>query len=199
MESKNNEIRDSLLKKRVIIVNEDIYRDLCEWINRSIHVLLSLNEKKDIYLLLDTDGGLAHHTLKVRDLLKAIPVNTIGIVNGRCNSAGLILFSGCTKKFALLNSTFYFHHLRGTFEIKESYKYSENYLKIKNEIASLKKSVHTTLEDGFGLTKKQIIALCLEGEKFEHHYSVQEMLKLGVIDKIITKLPFYFPEAGNEE
>ena len=194
MESSLELIKIALLKKRVILVDESISHEFMDWVKREIHLMVNNDSKKDIYLLIDTFGGKSNAGLVGRDLLKAIPVKSIGIVNGACKSTGLELLSGCSEKLSLPNSKFFFHYINYSNSIKEEFNFEEGAQELKNDFNNYKLAYYEAYQDGFGLTAKQIKKLTETGEKYSRHYSAQEMLKLGVIDKIITNLPFYFPE-----
>jgi ATP-dependent Clp protease protease subunit len=94
-------------------VNDDMYSKLLRSIGRN---------SDSVTLYINTSGGDEYLALAMFDLIKAHPHKIIGVVNGRCNSAGVLILLACDHRVCTENSSFLFHLGSGEYGNPEDLK-----------------------------------------------------------------------------
>ncbi len=180
-ENKNiYDIYHKLLKNRIIFITGYINDQVSNIIISQLLFLESENQKKDIYIYINSPGGIITSGMSIYDTIKFIKpdVNTI-CIGQSCSMAALLLSSGKkNKRFSLPNSRIMIHQPLGgvqgqTTDIKI---HTEEIIKIKDKIINL---LCENTGNNFKKIKKDI-----ERDKF---FSPKEALEYGIIDKIIIK------------
>ncbi len=177
---KNISLYDKLLKNRIIFLTGYIDDILSNNIIAQLLYLESKNYKKDIYIYINSPGGIITSGMSIYDTMKIIKphINTI-CIGQACSMAAIILSSGTKKKrFSLPNSRIMIHQPLGNF------KGQATDIEIHTqEILKWKKKIIYLLSKN---TKKkiEIIKKDIERDRF---FSSKEALNYGIIDKIIKK------------
>ncbi len=176
----NNTLYNKLLQNRIIFLTGYINDILSNNIIIQLLYLESENYKKDIYLYINSPGGIITSGMSIYDTINFIKpdVNTI-CIGQACSMAAIILSSGKKKKrFSLPNSKIMIHQPLGNFKGQASdiEIHTKEILKIKNKIINL---LHNNTNQNLEKIKKDI-----ERDKF---LSPKKALKYGIIDKIIKK------------
>ncbi len=176
----NNIIFNKLLKNRIIFLTGYIDDIMSNNIISQLLYLEYLNNKKDIYIYINSPGGIVSSGMSIYDTIKYInpDVNTICI--GKAYSmASIILIAGKKKKrFSLSNSSIMIHQPLGKFEGQATdIKIQTNQIiKIKKKLIKI---IHKRTEQPIKKIKKDI-----ERDKY---FNSKKALKYGIIDKIIKK------------
>ncbi len=177
---KNSNIYNKLLENRIIFLTGYIDDYMSNDIISQLLYLEYKNEKKDIFLYINSQGGLVNSGMSIYDTIKYIKpdVNTICI--GKAYSmASILLTSGKkNKRFSLPNSSIMIHQPLGKFEGQATD------IKIQtNEIIKIKKNIIKILHKK---TKKSIKKIKKDIER-DKYFNAKEALKYGLIDKILKK------------
>ncbi|CAL4323172.1 ATP-dependent Clp endopeptidase proteolytic subunit ClpP [Buchnera aphidicola] len=172
------DIYSRLLRERIIFLTGTINDDLSNLIISQLLFLESENEKKDIFLYINSPGGIVSSGLSIYDTIKFIKpdVNTVCI--GQASSmAALILSSGTNgKRFSLPNSRIMIHQPLG------GYQGQASDIKIHAlEIYKIKKKINKILSYH---TKQNIKKIEKDTER-DYFLSAKEALKYGLIDSIL--------------
>ncbi len=180
LNNKTINIYSKLLNNRIIFLTGYIENNMSNLIISQLLYLESINNKKDIFLYINSQGGLVNSGMSIYDTMKFIKpdVNTICI--GQAYSmAALLLCSGKKKKrFSLPNSSIMIHQPLGQF------KGQATEIKIQtNEILKIKKKIIYLISKNTGKKIKKITK-DTERDKF---FNTKEALNYGLIDKIIKK------------
>jgi ATP-dependent Clp protease protease subunit len=172
------DIYSRLLRERIIFLTGPINDDLSNLIISQLLFLESEDKKKDIFLYINSPGGIVSSGLSIYDTIKFIKpdVNTVCI--GQASSmAALILSSGAFKKrFSLPNSRIMIHQPLG------GYKGQASDIKIHAlEIYKIKKRINKILSNN---TKQSIKKIEKDTER-DYFLSAKKALKYGLIDSIL--------------
>lgn len=176
------DIYSRLLRERIIFMNDEVNEHTAGLIVAQLLFLQSEDPKKDIYLYINSPGGVIYDALAIYDTMKYISndVQTIGI-GVQASAAAFILSSGTKgKRFLLPNATVMIHQpssgTRGMvtdqeISLKEALRLKQLLRDImaKNTGQKIEK-IHEDMERDFWMTAK-------------------ESIKYGLADKIITTTP----------
>ena len=166
-----------LLTYRIIFLSGEINDTLA---NTVIGELLYLDkeDKKDIYLYINSPGGAVTSGLAIYDTIKFINSNVITIGMGLCASMGAFLLSSGYKRYALENTEIMIHEPLGGYEGKAS-----NIKLQTDRIIKLKDRINTILAKNTKQKKQKIEKDTL----IEYYMSSKEAKNYGIIDEIIKK------------
>lgn len=174
------DIYSRLLKDRIIFVGEDINQHTANLIVAQLLFLASEDNKKDIYLYINSPGGSVYDALAIYDTMQYIQpdVQTVGI-GVQASAAAFLLSSGTKGKRSILpNATVMIHQpssgTRGKvtdqeIDLREALRLKKlmEEIMVKNTGQKLSR-VHADMERDFWMT-------ALEAKAY------------GLIDKVITK------------
>lgn len=176
------DIYSRLLRDRIIFLHDDVNEHTAGLIVAQLLFLNSEDPKKDIYMYINSPGGIVYDALAIFDTMQYIQndIQTVGI-GVQASAAAFLLSSGTKGKRAILpNATVMIHQpssgTRGKvtdqeIDLKES-------LRIKRLLESIMAKntgqkadkIHHDMERDFWMT-------------------APEALKYGLVDKIITTPP----------
>ncbi len=177
---KNMSLYDKLLENRIIFLNGYINDELSNSIIAQLLYLEYKHYNKDIYIYINSPGGIITSGMSIYDTMKFIKpdINTI-CIGQACSMAAIILSSGKKKKrFSLPNSRIMIHQPLGN--LKGQATDIEIHTK---EILKIKKKIINLLSNNTGQTLEKI-QKDTERDKF---LSPKKALNYGIIDKIIKK------------
>ncbi len=177
---KSYDIYSRLLQDRIIFLVGEIEDQIANLVIAQMLYLESKNSKQDIYLYINSPGGLISSGMSIYDTMKFIKskVNTI-CIGQACSMAAFLLSSGEKKKrFSLPNSRIMLHQPLGNFngQATDIEIHTQEILKIKKKIIKIL-SINT------GQNQKKI-KKDTERDKF---FSPKKALHYGIIDFIIKK------------
>ncbi len=173
-----NNIYSKLLKNRIIFLTGYIEDKISNSIITQLLYLEYKNNKKDIYMYINSPGGVITSGMSIYDTMKYVKpkINTI-CIGQACSMAAIILSSGYkTKRFSLPNSRIMIHQPLGNLKGQAT-----DILIHTKEIIYIKKKIINLLSNNTGKNYKQI-KKDTERDKF---LSPQEALDYGIIDEII--------------
>ncbi|NIG99235.1 MAG: ATP-dependent Clp endopeptidase proteolytic subunit ClpP [Buchnera aphidicola (Periphyllus acericola)] len=174
------DIYSRLLRERIIFLTGEINDNLSNLIIAQLLFLESENIKKDIFLYINSPGGIVSSGLSIYDTIKFIKPDVNTICVGQASSmAAIILSSGKKgKRFSLPNSRIMIHQPLG------GYKGQASDIKIHAlEIYKIKKNINEILSRH---TKKNIKQIEKDTER-DYFLSAKEALEYGLIDSILNK------------
>ena len=159
-------VSNTLVKQDILYRGANDYHDLDK------------EDKKDIYLYINSPGGAVTSGLAIYDTIKFINSNVITIGMGLCASMGAFLLSSGDKRYALENTEIMIHEVLGGFEG------SARNIKLQSErINKIKEKINKIMAKNTKKTIKQI-----EKDTGKDYYmSSKEAKEYGIIDDIIKK------------
>ena len=174
------DIYSRLLKERIIFIVGPINDAVATLVTAQMLFLESENPKKDIYMYINSPGGLVTAGLGIYDTMQYIKPEVSTICIGQAASMGSFLLSAGSKgkRFSLPNSRIMVHQPSAGFQGQATD------IEIHaNEVLSLKKRLNEIYSKHTGKTVDEIKA-ALERDNF----MTPDMAKnFGLIDKVVEK------------
>lgn len=185
-------INNFMIRNRTLVIGEEITGKLIDNLRSLIMSMLMESSKKDIFLFIDCGGGDVRAALAFYDFLKSLPCKIIGVVNGKCHSATIIVLAGCTERFSLKHSRFLFHRIRSAGSINDILDPVEAARISVEQHGKLCKDVYQVYQKEYGISEEKLKEISTVGEHYEKQLFTDEAINLKIIHKVIEKLPFEF-------
>ncbi|HBD9086227.1 TPA: ATP-dependent Clp endopeptidase proteolytic subunit ClpP [Campylobacter jejuni] len=174
------DIYSRLLKDRIIMLSGEIHDELAASIVAQLLFLEAEDPTKDIYLYINSPGGVITSGFSIYDTMSYIKPDVCTICIGQAASMGAFLLScGAEgKRFALPNSRIMIHQPLG------GARGQATDIEIQaKEILRLK----TILNDILAKNTKQKVAKIAKDTERDFFMSAQEAKEYGLIDKVLEK------------
>ncbi|AZP36377.1 ATP-dependent Clp protease proteolytic subunit precursor [Candidatus Annandia adelgestsuga] len=174
------DIYSRLLKDRIIFLSGTIEDSIANTIVAQMLFLESVDSKKDIFLYINSPGGVITSGMCIYDTMKFITpdVNTI-CIGQACSMGAFILSSGTKKKrFCLPSSRIMIHQPLGGYngQVTDIEIHAKEIIKTKNY---LNKLISKNTGQNIKKIEKDI--------ERDYFFSAKEAVKYGIIDKILKK------------
>ncbi|EAH6588330.1 ATP-dependent Clp endopeptidase proteolytic subunit ClpP [Campylobacter coli] len=174
------DIYSRLLKDRIIMLSGEIHDKLAASIVAQLLFLEAEDPTKDIYLYINSPGGVITSGFSIYDTMNYIKPDVCTICIGQAASMGAFLLScGAEgKRFALPNSRIMIHQPLG------GARGQATDIEIQaKEILRLK----AILNDILAKNTKQKVAKIVKDTERDFFMSAQEAKEYGLIDKVLEK------------
>ena len=176
------DIYSRLLKERIIFLVGPINDTVASLVTAQLLFLESENPKKEIYLYINSPGGLVTAGLGIYDTIQYIKPDVSTLCIGQAASMGSFLLASGTKgkRFSLPNSRIMVHQPSAGFQGQATD------IEIHaNEVLSLKKRLNEIYSKHTGKSVEDI-KKALERDNFMTADSAKEF---GLIDQVVQKRP----------
>lgn len=173
------DIFSRLLKERIIFLTGGINEQVSSIVSAQLLFLESQAPDKDIFMYINSPGGLVTAGLAMYDTMQFIKCDISTLVIGQACSAGSLLAMAGTKgkRYALKNSRIMIHQPSGGASGQAT-----DILIHAEEITKIKKKLNQMYADHTGQSIETIND-AMERDKF---MSPEEALDFGLVDKIIS-------------
>jgi len=173
------DIFSRLLKERIIFLTGGINEQVSSIVSAQLLFLESQAPDKDIYMYINSPGGLVTAGLAMYDTMQFIKCDISTLVIGQACSAGSLLAMAGTKgkRYALKNSRIMIHQPSGGASGQAT-----DILIHAEEIVKIKKKLNQMYAEHTG-QPIEVINQAMERDKF---MSPEEALEFGLIDKVIS-------------
>ena len=174
------DIFSRLLKERIIFVVGSINDSVASLVTAQMLFLESEDPKKDVYMYINSPGGLVTAGLGIYDTMQYIKPQVSTLCIGQAASMGSFLLSAGTKgkRFSLPNSRIMVHQPSAGFQGQATD------IEIHaNEVLSLKKRLNEIYSKHTGKSVEEI-KIALERDNF---MTPDAALDFGLIDKVVEK------------
>ena len=174
------DIYSRLLKERIVFLVGTINDNVASLITAQLLFLESENPKKEIYLYINSPGGLVTAGLGIYDTIQYIkPAVSTLCIGQACSMGSFLLASGEKgKRFSLPNSRIMVHQPSAGFQGQATD------IEIHaNEVLSLKKRLNEIYSKHTGKSVSEI-KLALERDNF---MTAENAKSFGLIDKVVDK------------
>lgn len=177
------DIYSRLLKERIIFLSGQVHDQVSTLICAQLLFLESENPKKDIYLYINSPGGVVTSGLAMYDTMQYIKPDVATVCIGQaCSMGSLLLAAGAAgKRYSLPNSRIMVHQPSGGAQGQAT----DIEIHAK-EILSLRKRLNEIYVKHTGKKLNQIEE-ALERDRF---MAPEEAKAFGLIDEIVEKQPF---------
>ena len=173
------DIYSRLLKDRVIFLTGEVEDHMADLIVAQLLFLESEDPDKDIYLYINSPGGVVTAGLAIYDTMQYIKPDVCTLCMGQACSMGSFLLTGGApgKRFALPNSRIMIHQPLGGFKGQAT-----DIMIHAQETQRIKQTLNSILAKHTG---KSIEDITRDTER-DNFMTSQEALEYGLIDKVIT-------------
>ena len=173
------DIYSRLLKDRIIMLSGEVNDQMANSVIAQLLFLDAQDSEKDIYLYINSPGGVITSGLAMLDTMNFIKSDVQTIAIGMAASMASVLLAGGTKgkRFALPNSTILIHQPSGGAQGQQTE------IEIAaEEILKTRRKMNQILADATGQTIEQI----KKDTERDHYMSAQEAKDYGLIDDIVV-------------
>ena len=173
------DIYSRLLKERIIFLTGEVNDEVSSLVCAQLLFLESENPKKDVYMYINSPGGVVTSGLAMYDTMQYISCDVHTLCIGQaCSMGSLLLTAGAPgRRFALPNSRIMIHQPSGGAQGKASD------IEIQaNEILKMKRALNNLYVKHTG-QKLSVIEKAMDRDNF---MSPEEALKFGLIDQIVA-------------
>ena len=173
------DIYSRLLKDRIIMLSGEVNDQMANSVIAQLLFLDAQDSEKDIYLYINSPGGVITSGLAMLDTMNFIKSDVQTIAIGMAASMASVLLAGGTKgkRFALPNSTILIHQPSGGAQGQQTE------IEIAaEEIMKTRKKMNQIMADATGQTVEQI----KKDTERDHYMSAQEAKDYGLIDDILV-------------
>ena len=174
------DIYSRLLKERIIFLTGQINDNVASLVTAQLLFLEAEDPKKEIFLYINSPGGLVTSGLGIYDTMQYIKPDVSTLCIGQAASMGSFLLAAGTKgkRFSLPNSRIMVH------QPSAGYQGQATDIEIHaNEVLSLKKRLNEIYSKHTGKSVEEIKS-ALERDNFMTPESAKEF---GLIDKVVSK------------
>ena len=174
------DIYSRLLKDRIIMLQGEINDHVASIIVAQMLFLEAENPDKDIYLYINSPGGVVTSGFAIYDTMNYIKPDVVTICMGQAASMGAFLLSSGTKnkRFALPHARIMIHQPLGGAQGQAT----DIEIHAK-EILRMKKELNKILAKNTGQNIRKIE----KDTERDFFMNAEESLKYGLIDKVLTK------------
>lgn len=174
------DIFSRLLKERIIFLNGQVEDHMANLIVAQLLFLEAENPEKDIYLYINSPGGVITSGMSIYDTMQFIKPDVSTICLGQaCSMGAFLLTAGAKgKRFCLPNSRVMIHQPLGGFQGQASdvQIHAKEMLNIKNRMNELM-SYHTG----------QPLDVVERDTDRDNFMSAQQAVEYGLVDAIFTR------------
>jgi ATP-dependent Clp protease protease subunit len=174
------DIYSRLLKDRIIMLQGEINDHVSSIIVAQLLFLEAENPEKDIYLYINSPGGVVTSGMAIYDTMNYIKPDVVTICMGQAASMGAFLLSSGAKgkRFALPHARIMIHQPLGGAQGQAT----DIEIHAK-EILRMKKELNKILAENTGQTLRKIE----KDTERDFFMSAEEAMKYGLIDKVLKK------------
>ena len=172
------DIYSRLLKERIVFLGTPIDDTIASLIIAQLLFLEAEDPEKDIYLYINSPGGIVSSGLGIFDTMNYIRPDVVTTCMGQAASMGAVLLAAGSKgkRFALPHARIMIHQPLGGAEGQAS-----DIQIAANEILRIRETLNKILSDATGKNLKQI-----EKDTDRNYFlSAEEALEYGLIDKVL--------------
>lgn len=169
-----------LLKDRIVFIKGGIDEGFADAVVGQLLFLESDSAEKDIYMYINSPGGLLDEMYAIYDVMSYIKPNIVTVGYGTCASAASFLLAAGTKgkRFALPNTNIMIHELSSGVRGK--------YHEIINRTEHIKRSYDKMAHDYVKFTGQKLSKI-VKDMKIDYYMSAEEAKEYGLIDEIQYK------------
>ncbi|MBQ4488209.1 MAG: ATP-dependent Clp endopeptidase proteolytic subunit ClpP [Ruminobacter sp.] len=176
------DIYSRLLKDRIIFLTGEVEDHMANLICAQLLFLESEDPDKDIYMYINSPGGVVTAGMSIYDTMQFIRPDVVTVCMGQaCSMGSFLLTAGAKgKRYSLPNSRIMIHQPLGGFKGQASdiEIHARETLRIKEEL-NRKLALHS------GRSYEEIVA----ATDRDNFMSAEEAMAFGLIDEVITKRP----------
>jgi ATP-dependent Clp protease protease subunit len=174
------DIYSRLLKERIVFLGTSIDDNVANTIIAQLLFLESEDPAKDIYLYVNTPGGLITSGLAIYDTMQYVKPQIVTMCIGQAASMGAVLLAGGTKgkRYALPHSRILIHQPLGGAQGQAT----DIDIQAK-EILRMREEINRILKKHTG---QPIEKIAMDTER-DFYMTTEQAMEYGIIDQIVEK------------
>jgi len=174
------DIYSRLLKERIVFLGTSIDDNMANTIIAQLLFLESEDPAKDIYLYVNTPGGLITSGLAIYDTMQYVKPPIVTMCIGQAASMGAVLLAGGTKgkRYALPHSRILIHQPLGGAQGQAT----DIDIQAK-EILRMREEINRILKKHTG---QPIEKIAMDTER-DFYMTAEQAMEYGIIDQIVEK------------
>ncbi|MCX5803178.1 MAG: ATP-dependent Clp endopeptidase proteolytic subunit ClpP [Proteobacteria bacterium] len=174
------DIYSRLLKERIVFLGTSIDDNVANTIIAQLLFLESEDPAKDIYLYVNTPGGLITSGLAIYDTMQYVKPSIVTMCIGQAASMGAVLLAGGTKgkRYALPHSRILIHQPLGGAQGQAT----DIDIQAK-EILRIREEINRILKKHTG---QPIEKIAMDTER-DFYMTSEQAMEYGIIDQIVEK------------
>jgi len=182
------DIFSRLLKERIIFLSGQVHDEMANLVSAQLLFLESEAPEKDIYLYINSPGGLVTAGMAIYDTMQFIRCDVSTLCMGQAASMGAHLLAAGTagKRFSLPNSRIMIHQPLGGFQGQAT-----DIAIHAREILSLKKRLNQMLAQH----TKQAESKVEDDVERDYFLTAEQAKAYGIIDEVLTHRNDSLPSA----
>ena len=176
------DIYSRLLKERIVFLGTPIDDNVASLIVAQLLFLEAEDTEKEIYIYLNSPGGIVTAGLAILDTMNYIKPDIITLCTGQAASMGAVLLAGGAqgKRYALPHSRIMIHQPLGGVEGQAS-----DIAIHAKEILRIREDLNKILAES---CKKELATIEKDTDR-NFFMSAEEAMEYGIIDEILVKRP----------
>lgn len=182
-DSKNSvsscDVLPKLFEDRIIFINKRVSKELTTTIISQLLFLEAQNNKEDITIYINSDGGSVLDMLAIYDTIQLLKCDVVTICTGVAYSAAAFILAAGTagKRFALKHSDIMLHEMCGNHygTVSERKLLAKRTDRLHNNIITL-----------LALHCNKTTAEIEQAKSFDNYMSADEAKSFGIIDNILS-------------
>ncbi|MDR2777372.1 MAG: ATP-dependent Clp protease proteolytic subunit [Rickettsiales bacterium] len=185
---RSNDIFSRLLKERIIFLHGEINDVTSSLVVAQLLFLESDNPDRDIFMYINSPGGVVTSGLAIYDTMQYIKANVSTFCMGQaCSAASLLLQAGEKgKRYSLPNSRIMIHQPHGGCSGQATDMEIHT-----REILHMKKKINEIFVKHTG----QKLSVIEKNMERDHFMTAEEAVKFGLVDKVISNRSEIKPET----
>ena len=170
---------DRLLKDRIIWLSSEVRDENANEIAAKLLLLAAEDDKKDIYLYINSPGGSITAGMAIYDTMQFVPNDIVTVGIGMAASMGQLLLTAGTKgkRYITPNARVLLHQPHGGFGGTSS--------EIQTQAKLITSMKHRLAEITAAATGKSVEQVNADGDR-DRWFNAQEALEYGFVDHIRT-------------
>ncbi len=173
------DIWSRLLKERIIFLTDAVETDMSSSVVAQLLYLESADPTKDIYMYINSPGGVVTAGLAIYDTMQFIKPDVATVCVGQCASMGAILLAAGAKgkRYCLPRARVMTHQPSGgTRGMASDIEISAT------EILRVRQLLNQTMVDNTGKTMAEVEAIMDR----DRYFSAEEAKEFGIVDHVIA-------------
>ena len=173
------EVFNQLLKDRIVVLGSEVEDDIANLIIAQLLYLEGQDEEKDIWLYINSPGGVITSGMAIYDTMQFIKPAVSTLCVGQAASMGSLLLAAGHKdmRFATPNARIMVHQPSGGFQGQAS-----DIERHARDILKMKRRLNEVYVKHCGRTYEEVEQTLDR----DHFMSADEALEWGIVDKVLT-------------
>jgi ATP-dependent protease ClpP protease subunit len=180
----------ALFRNRVVLIKEALNESLVRELQAEL-LLMDAVSNQEIKLLINNSGGQLDSALYFCDFIQLLRSPVVGIVNGQCSSAAIVILQVCKKRLATKHSYFGLHDGTITRSFKSGINLRDNIEAVYCEVKEGDDRYNSLLLQRSRITPEQLQEMRNSRNEVLFRIDARKAVELGLIDAVVEDLHLF--------